>query len=65
MDTFKIHGKPWQFFVLILKVTIFDVKLKNCLPRSYKSKQTYFYKQLFYIKNFLKKMEYRYKIRSA
>ena len=53
-----------KFFVLILKVTIFDVKimfLANCLPRSYQSKHTYFYKTLFYIKNVLKKMKYRYK----
>ena len=53
-----------KFFVLILKVPIFDgnfMFLTNCLPRSYQSKHTYFYKTIFYIKNFFKKIKYRYK----
>ena len=53
-----------KFFVLILKVSIFVgnfMFLTNCLPRSYQSKHTYFYKTTFHIKNFIKKIKCRYK----
>ena len=53
-----------KFFVLILKVPIFDgnfMFLTNCLSRLYQSKYSYFYKTIFHIKNILKKIKYRYK----
>ena len=52
-----------KFFVLILKVPIFDgnfMFLTNCLPQLYQSKHTYFYKHFLYQKLF-KKDEFRYK----